>query len=172
MRSRNRFNRGSGCYECRVCGKQTRETGHDESSCQLCAFCYEESGLENHHSDNGGCEPYNPACPICNEDRDSQIKALCRDYGVQPPKAKLIDQLAAKLYEETEKPEEPLINRLMAGEFKGEKPEVVRVAVEAQQGTADHPKAQRLWELAWEHGHANGYTEVYFWYVELKTLID
>ena len=140
---RNRFQAMSGCYTCRVCGKRTRETGHDESSCQLCAFCYE-----------------------------SQIKALCRDYGVQPPKAKLIDQLAAKLYEETEKPEEPLINRLMAGEFKGEKPEVVRVAVEAQQGTADHPKAQRLWELAWEHGHANGYTEVYFWYVELKTLID
>lgn len=28
-------------------------------------------------------------------------------------------------------------------------------------GIADNPKRFKLWELAWEHGHANGFSEVY-----------
>lgn len=80
------FRQFSGCYTCRVCGKKTRATGHDEESCQLCAFCYIESGLENSHSDNDGCEPYNPCCPTCNTQRPDQIMWLCKEYGVQPPK--------------------------------------------------------------------------------------
>lgn len=38
-------------YNCGACGRRTRETGHDESSVELCAFCYEEAGLENSYSD-------------------------------------------------------------------------------------------------------------------------
>ncbi len=58
-RMNNRFQGGfSGTtYKCGVCGKNTRETGQGESSCDLCAFCYLESGLENSFSDGGGVEP-------------------------------------------------------------------------------------------------------------------
>lgn len=45
-----RFGRG-GLYVCRCCGRRTRETGHGEESCELCAPCYELGGLENQHSD-------------------------------------------------------------------------------------------------------------------------
>lgn len=38
-------------FTCTVCGKRTRETGHDESSLEQCAFCYIEGGLENSLSD-------------------------------------------------------------------------------------------------------------------------
>ncbi len=29
----------------------------------------------------------------------------------------------------------------------------------------------RLWNKAWEHGHANGYTEILFWYDELAEFL-
>lgn len=38
-------------FTCRVCKKLTRETGHDESSVKLCAFCSREAELENSLSD-------------------------------------------------------------------------------------------------------------------------
>lgn len=44
---------GSPTYTCRMCGKQTRETGHDESSVELCAFCYQCAGMENTYYDQG-----------------------------------------------------------------------------------------------------------------------
>ena len=40
-------------YTCHSCGKRTRETGGGESSSELCAFCYEEAGIENGCSDAG-----------------------------------------------------------------------------------------------------------------------
>lgn len=49
----NKFKRGSGCYECRCCGLQTRETGDGESDVRLCADCFELGGIENEASDYG-----------------------------------------------------------------------------------------------------------------------
>ncbi len=47
----NRFEKRSGLYKCKECGKMTRETGGDESSCQMCYRCYEIAGYENMLSD-------------------------------------------------------------------------------------------------------------------------
>jgi hypothetical protein len=38
-------------YQCHVCKRQTRETGYEESSLQLCAYCLLEAYLENELSD-------------------------------------------------------------------------------------------------------------------------
>jgi hypothetical protein len=56
MRNNGRFQGGfaGAVYKCGCCGKMTRETGEDESSCQLCAYCYIEAGWENSLSD-GNC---------------------------------------------------------------------------------------------------------------------
>ena len=43
----NRFNQGSGKYECVDCGKLTRETGHGESDVDLCAYCMYHIQYEN-----------------------------------------------------------------------------------------------------------------------------
>jgi len=66
MKKYDHFQKGSGVYTCLMCGKQTRETGNGESSCKLCSACYDRSGWENHHSDEGHTAE-NPGnnCPIC-----------------------------------------------------------------------------------------------------------
>ena len=76
MPNNNRFGRtystkSSGCYTCGACGKKTRATGHGEESCQLCAFCYLEAGLENSYSDTPSDGP-----EILNE-----IEAVEKTYG-------------------------------------------------------------------------------------------
>ena len=48
-----RFQAGSGCYVCRVCGHNTRSTGGDGASVKLCDTCFELAGEDNHISDNG-----------------------------------------------------------------------------------------------------------------------
>ena len=48
-----KFRSGSGVYRCVVCKKQTRETGDNESSVEMCADCYEWESMENQHSDDG-----------------------------------------------------------------------------------------------------------------------
>lgn len=53
MRNFNRFERGSGCYECKSCGKMTRETCGGNGSVGLCPFCFEVAGMENGLSDSG-----------------------------------------------------------------------------------------------------------------------
>lgn len=40
-----------------------------------------------------------------------------------------------------------------------------------ENGIVDHPKAQVLWELAWEEGHANGYIEVVMYFEKFLPLI-
>lgn len=45
------FMQGVGVYVCSSCGRKTRETGEDESSVELCAYCYLEATLENELSD-------------------------------------------------------------------------------------------------------------------------
>jgi ribosome-binding protein aMBF1 (putative translation factor) len=42
----SRFQRGSGCYTCKSCGKKTRKTG-DGAELGLCNRCYEMAGDEN-----------------------------------------------------------------------------------------------------------------------------
>lgn len=46
MRDNRRCLEG-GMYICSGCGKKTRETGKDESSCTLCKKCYIEALEEN-----------------------------------------------------------------------------------------------------------------------------
>lgn len=36
----------------------------------------------------------------------------------------------------------------------------------------NHPKEQMLWEKAWAHGHASGYSDVESWYQDLSELIN
>lgn len=55
--SKNRhFQRGSGCYACRTCGKLTRDVNREEGQAQLCATCYERAGDENSVSDGAMTE--------------------------------------------------------------------------------------------------------------------
>ena len=46
------FQKGSGCYTCRDCGKLTRETGDGESNCELCKNCFWIVQWENGCVDN------------------------------------------------------------------------------------------------------------------------
>ena len=47
MQKHNRFARGSGCYRCQNCKRQTRDTGGDNGNLQLCPECYEIAGIQN-----------------------------------------------------------------------------------------------------------------------------
>lgn len=44
--------------------------------------------------------------------------------------------------------------------------------LEKEFNLADHPKAARLFELAWEHGHSSGHEEVVSHYEELAELLQ
>lgn len=48
----DRFKRGSGCFVCRMCQRQSRDTG-DNGQLELCPECYEIATLENSISDYG-----------------------------------------------------------------------------------------------------------------------
>lgn len=49
----NRFQRGSGCYNCGSCGRKTRGTGRgDNELTGMCVECYEIGGIENQIADN------------------------------------------------------------------------------------------------------------------------
>lgn len=43
--------------------------------------------------------------------------------------------------------------------------------LEAEHGIVGNPKADRLFEIAWEHGHSSGYGEVLLHYEELVELV-
>jgi hypothetical protein len=67
----SKFQRGSGAFVCRKCGRRTRETGDCESGVGLCARCFEMCGLENTIEDSEvGSDAYNYAV-----DRLAQLKA-------------------------------------------------------------------------------------------------
>lgn len=82
--ARRQFKPGSGCFICRCCGKQTRDTGNDEGSVGLCLACYESAGEDNNHADNHAEGAWDPergpepdwlredraACPICRGERE------------------------------------------------------------------------------------------------------
>ena len=46
-----------------------------------------------------------------------------------------------------------------------------RKALEDDYGTSGNPKADKLWDIAWAEGHANGYSEVEMHYETLYELI-
>jgi transposase-like protein len=48
---RSQFRKGSGCFECRACGKKTRENGSSNSQVQLCPKCQAQFERENSESD-------------------------------------------------------------------------------------------------------------------------
>jgi len=56
-------------------------------------------------------------------------------------------------------------------EEEREKVRAFRNNLEASYGVQDHPKANKVWELAWEHGHANGFSEIEHYYHEFVSLI-
>ena len=71
----NRFGRG-GCYECRRCHKQTRDTGNGEASLELCARCLEIEGQRNSHNDNSPelHQKYpSPLCPVCHPELEVTV---------------------------------------------------------------------------------------------------
>ena len=47
----SKFRKGSGVYNCRICGKQTRETGNNESAVRLCRKCNDRALRENELND-------------------------------------------------------------------------------------------------------------------------
>lgn len=47
-----------------------------------------------------------------------------------------------------------------------------RIALEEEFETTDHPKKDKLWNLAWERGHSSGLSEVYCEYQELAEFIS
>lgn len=53
---------------------------------------------------------------------------------------------------------------------KGDEPKF-RKWLEASFDMEDHPKADTLWNLAWDKGHAHGYHEVYNEYNDLLDLV-
>ena len=46
-----------------------------------------------------------------------------------------------------------------------------RANLEEQYGLVGHPKADKLWSLAWEQGHAEGYLSVAYAYGDLTELV-
>lgn len=65
MKNASRFQKGSGCYTCRSCGKRTRSTGRgDNEHVGLCAACYDDAGDENAHNDAGHEGDYR-SCSLC-----------------------------------------------------------------------------------------------------------
>ncbi len=79
------FQRGSGCYECRKCKKQTRETGEGESQVKLCRKCYDEAGYECDHLDgNHATEKWPAECPLCRPHDAKDCAGFCDQHQDAP----------------------------------------------------------------------------------------
>ncbi len=52
----NRITQG-GMITCRICGKLTRDTGHDEADLELCRKCIADCHVENAEADYGTDSP-------------------------------------------------------------------------------------------------------------------
>lgn len=59
MNANNRFNGGrmGAVFKCDICGKQTRDTGHDEASLGMCKRCLFECYVDNAAADYGAGSP-------------------------------------------------------------------------------------------------------------------
>jgi len=48
---------------------------------------------------------------------------------------------------------------------------LLRNDLAAEHGVAEHPKEQKLWDLAWDHGHSSGFGEIITYYEEFVELL-
>ena len=107
FRSASPFGGVGPTYICSICKKRTRETGHDESSCELCKSCYLKELMINEHSDHGHDQPVD-GCPSCKYEaeweaendmswaehkkieqqklEEKRNKEICRDCGKVGPR--------------------------------------------------------------------------------------
>lgn len=46
-----------------------------------------------------------------------------------------------------------------------------RKSLEEEFGMVGHPKANKLFEIAWREGHSEGYQSIVYWYEELYELV-
>lgn len=51
MSNHSKFLRGSGCYACEICGRQTRNNGEQAMGSKLCPECWDAAGAENEFQD-------------------------------------------------------------------------------------------------------------------------
>lgn len=61
--------------------------------------------------------------------------------------------------------------RRLHRENGGRMTDLLRRDLEAEHGVAAHPRAGKLWSLAWEHGHSSGYSDVVNYYEEFVELL-
>ena len=47
-----------------------------------------------------------------------------------------------------------------------------KAKLEQKHGLTGHPKADRLYRIAWDAGHAEGYHEIEMWYEDLAELLQ
>ena len=52
QREHSQFQTGSGAYDCVICGKKTRDTGHGEDCAEMCRVCFDAAGQVNYLNDN------------------------------------------------------------------------------------------------------------------------
>ena len=57
------------------------------------------------------------------------------------------------------------------GEAEAECTQAVIGSLEAEHDMMNHPKRDRLWAKAWEHGHWSGYHEVISYYEDFLELV-
>ena len=48
---------------------------------------------------------------------------------------------------------------------------LLRTDLEEEHGLVGHPKADRAWDLAWEHGHSSGYSDIIYYYEDFAELV-
>jgi len=61
--------------------------------------------------------------------------------------------------------------RMLHRQNEGKMTALLKADLETEHGVSDHPKAGKVWSLAWEHGHSSGYSEVVSYYEEFVELI-
>jgi hypothetical protein len=52
-----------------------------------------------------------------------------------------------------------------------EKTDALRERLEKENGLAEHPRREMLWNKAWEHGHSAGLADVEYYYDDMAELL-
>ena len=47
-----------------------------------------------------------------------------------------------------------------------------KLGLEIEHNLVGHPKADKLYELAWDYGHSSGYSEITSYYADLADLLE
>lgn len=56
-------------------------------------------------------------------------------------------------------------------EKEAQEKEAQKLALAKEHGLVNHPKLDLLYAKAWEHGHADGLSEVAYWFEDLAELV-